>query len=156
MNLFSKIIALLLICSSFSCSSPEKKPAVPVQKDTLLLTDSLNYTIIPLDKAGIVPPGLKPTDLTKDDLVLLDTLLSRCFHEQAWSKSRDLNQYKRQYIAGINEKGEKEIWVNCMCQVTENWRTEIPLIMDGGKCYFDVTINLTTKTYRDFGVGSEA
>jgi len=68
-----------------------------------------------------------------------------------------LNEYKRQLVAVINGKGEKEVWVNCFCN--RDWgryREEVLVADDGGACYFNIKINLTTKTSYDLMVNGEA
>ena len=65
----------------------------------------------------------------------------------------DPTKYKRQYIPTINAKGEKEVWINFFCNYDDrDWKKEIILVMDGGNCYFQLKINLTTKKYFDFYV----
>ena len=68
----------------------------------------------------------------------------------------DLTKYKRQIIAVTNDKGEKEVWVNCFCNDANYWKKEIVQVMDGGKCFFNFKINLTTKKYFDLRVNGEA
>lgn len=68
----------------------------------------------------------------------------------------DLKRYDRQYIAVFNSNGEKEVWVNCFCVISSNyWKKHIRLVKDGGNCYFNLKINLTKKSYYDFGVNGE-
>ncbi len=60
----------------------------------------------------------------------------------------NLSDYKRQYIAVLNSKGEKEVWVNMLCNnLSGKWRTEIIDVSDGGKCYFNLKINLISNKY---------
>jgi len=69
----------------------------------------------------------------------------------------DLKKYKRQYIAVINSKGEKEVWVNCFCDTwKKNWRKELIFVLDGGNCYFNLKINLTKGEYYDLMVNGDA
>jgi hypothetical protein len=69
----------------------------------------------------------------------------------------DLKSYKRQYIAVTNQKGEKEIWMNCFCQTWNvNWKHEVLLVDDGGNCFFNLKINLSTQEYSEFMVNGEA
>ena len=57
----------------------------------------------------------------------------------------ELDKYKRQYIVVTNPKGEKEVWINCFCHtINKNWKHQIVFVHDGGNCYFNVIINLTT------------
>jgi hypothetical protein len=65
----------------------------------------------------------------------------------------NLNNYNRQYIAVINSKGEKEVWINCICNTDKNdWKKEIVLVDDGGNCYWQIIINITKKVSYDLFV----
>ena len=74
----------------------------------------------------------------------------------------DLTRYRRQYLCVTNEKGEKEVLINFICErdfsgtwFQENpdeWKRDLILADDGGNCFFRIIINLTTKTSYDFHV----
>ena len=69
----------------------------------------------------------------------------------------ELKNYSRQYVPVINAKGEKEIWVNCFCIISgTDWRERVVIVDDGGKCFFNLKVNLTTRTYYDESVNGEA
>ncbi|MER2999584.1 hypothetical protein [Pontibacter populi] len=57
----------------------------------------------------------------------------------------NLGNYKIQYVPYLNEKGEKEIWINGFCNdFDKDWRRKIIHVFDGGNCYFTIRLNLTT------------
>jgi hypothetical protein len=56
-----------------------------------------------------------------------------------------LSAYKRQYVAAINGKGQKEVWIGFYCQVPKDWRKSKILVEDGGACYLRLWINLTLR-----------
>ena len=69
-------------------------------------------------------------------------------------------QYDRQYIAAINEYGEKLVWINFFCSETSadfyDLHKERTNTSDGGKCYFEIKVNLTKKEiigYKHNGLG---
>jgi hypothetical protein len=67
-----------------------------------------------------------------------------------------LEYYGRQYVAMFNEKGEKEVWINCFCSALDSdWKKEIISVSDGGNCFFQVTVNLTQGRYVDLYVHGE-
>ena len=68
----------------------------------------------------------------------------------------DLKNYKRQYILATNLKGEKEVWINCFCNTSKNWNQELIIVKDGGNCYFNLIINLTTEKYSTLSVNGNA
>jgi len=62
-------------------------------------------------------------------------------------------KYFKQFIAVTNSKGEKLVWVNCLCEVFGDvWKKRIPVVNDGGSCFFQIKINMTKKVAYDFYV----
>jgi hypothetical protein len=70
----------------------------------------------------------------------------------------NLDNYKRQYIPYINGNGEKLVWVYCVinARVHEQWEKEVLYATGGGDNYFWVTINLNSKTQKDFSINGPA
>jgi len=83
----------------------------------------------------------------------------------------DLTRYYRQYICVTNERGEKEVWINFHCaefffnsldnidetiELLSAWKAGKLVVLDGGNCFFNLKINLTTKKYYDLSVNGEA
>jgi hypothetical protein len=69
----------------------------------------------------------------------------------------DLKLYKRQYVVTVNTNGEVEVWVNCFCSYWDrDWKKEVIYVCDGGNCYFNLKINLTTGKCYDLYVNGSA
>jgi hypothetical protein len=74
-----------------------------------------------------------------------------------------LSDYKRQYMAA-DHNGEKLVYINCLCQVfvpapgseSTGWKKQFYQVKDGGKCYFQVLLNLKQKNVLKFSVNGEA
>lgn len=118
------------------------------------------------------------TDLTNDDLLRVETILIKCIQDYNAEQDKNfkelnskhpeykidkdlptinLKNYKRQYIATLNSKGEKEVWVNCFCAAwKENWKNDLIIVKDGGNCFFHLKINVTTKKYYDLMINGNA
>lgn len=106
--------------------------------------------------------------MNKGDFLIIDQQLSQCVaqynremksHVKADSKSYLINisDYKRQYIASIDAKGNRNVWVNCFCEYGGlNWKTQEISISDGGKCFFNLMVNLDNKTYYQLVVNGGA
>ncbi len=130
--------------------------------------DTSKVAIIPFCKTGNYPfdNNYKQAILTRADINEIDRLLIKCVTDYNNSLEQDYkqfsidltkNDYKKQLVAVTNSKGEKEVWVNCFCRTWDTrWKTEIMHVDDGGNCYFNFKINLTTKKYYDLGVNGEA
>ena len=122
--------------------------------------------------------GGKPTKLTSDDLLEIEHILLKCiveynpYQEKKFEEINakhpddnldknnfilDLSRYKRQYVAIINSSGEKEVWVNCFCDAWDTaWKKNLIVADDGGNCFFNLKINLTTGQYYDLMVNGDA
>lgn len=116
--------------------------------------------------------------MTNDDLLKIEIILNKCINDYNPNQERqfkeindkhpeykldkkyfiiDLTRYKRQYVAIINSKGEKEVWINCFCNTWDkNWKTNLIFVHDGGNCYFNLKINLTTRKYYELMVNGDA
>ncbi len=72
--------------------------------------------------------------------------------------SLKLKGYKKQFVPVLNEKGEKEVWANMFCSdfETESWKNGIVEVEDGGNCFWNVKINLTTGKYYALSINGYA
>lgn len=56
-----------------------------------------------------------------------------------------LSIYRRQYVAVVTDKGEREVWVGFLCGNIKGWRQRPIIVDDGGKCFVQLFINLRRK-----------
>ena len=57
-----------------------------------------------------------------------------------------LSAYKRQYVAIVNGKGQKEVWINFFCSSLDfDWKHHVLIVDDGGVCFFQLRINLAIR-----------
>lgn len=57
-----------------------------------------------------------------------------------------LSAYRRQYVAVINGKGQKEVWINFFCSsFGADWKHQVLIVDDGGVCFFQLRINLSNR-----------
>lgn len=164
-----KIVLILLflpLLSPLACSRTCGKK--------ILNTDDFTYTVIRFDKSYTwIFKNAEPSDLTVEEIKETERLLLTCIEEYnrepyplkahpeyKLDKNKfiiDLTQYKKQFIPVLNRKGEKEVWVNCFCEDNFNdWKQQIVKVQDGGKCFFNVKINLMTKECYGLRVNGEA
>lgn len=146
-----------------------------------------NHHIINTSKIAIIPfdkskswffKENNPGSLTSKDIEQIEKLLTLCIFKYNSKKQKiynqveknkvenkeyfernciDLSKYKRQYVATINSKGEKEIWVNFFCDTwNSNWKNEILVVFDGGNCFFNVKLNLKKKKYFELRINGVA
>lgn len=124
-------------------------------QDTTLSTYKFDSANIAILKRFSNEKNTKYFKLAKTDLILVDVLINNCLAE--YNKGRDTSSYqyleisiyKRQYVPYIRN-GQKYVWVNFFCEDVTHfpyWRKKPVHVFDGGKCFFHVTINLSTEKY---------
>ncbi|AWM34511.1 hypothetical protein DDQ68_18005 [Hymenobacter nivis] len=114
--------------------------------------------------------------LSPSELIQAEVVLKRCIEDynekqgvtlSEWRKNHslrvytdrqvliNLTNYKRQLVAVINAKGEKEVWVNCFCGAykTDQPR-EIVMVEDGGKYFLNVLLNIQQGTWLNLEINS--
>ncbi len=151
------IIALNISCNQEKVQNQNSQKNLEILKT---ISDTSKFTVIEYneDAKWVFSENCKKTNLTKNDLDNIDFLLNEKVQKDNFLAEKiDLDKYKRQYVTVINEKNEKIVWINCFCgNWTKNSRKQIFAVEDGGNCYFNLKINLTTKKIYDFIVNGEA
>ena len=103
----------------------------------------------------------QPSD---DDINTAEKLLLQAFEDQKRGTinrllNKSLDDYDRQFIGAIDESGDKIIWINLFCKSEEisfkDWKNKLVFVKDGGKCYFNLKVNITKNIYTDFMVNGE-
>jgi hypothetical protein len=95
----------------------------------------------------------KPYDLNEKDIKEIVRIFNSCPTKEGLLNKK---HYKKQCIAVINAKGEKEVWVNCTCEKSSDFQYKIISVSDGGPCYMNMKINLTTHQCYDVHFNGQA
>ena len=159
----SSLFVLTLIAFSIACSTErekERRSPNEIEYDTsttaIIEWDSkLNYPFNAID--------YERATLTQNDIVKIDTALVTAV--ATWN--RDLSKefqidlsgrnYMRQLVAVKNDKGQKEVWVNYFCShVNVPWKKQLLNVEDGGSCFFEFKLNLSTGVVYDFRANGHA
>jgi hypothetical protein len=172
-------IALILILSCKENTRTDKTDSGKNTESEFKLEKS-DYTILPYRTEWYwIFKNAEPYELTNNDLTEIEKILvlavaenNQIQREALIERNKDfpddkrdktgyeleLDSYYRQYVPVINEKGEKEVWINFFCDDfgAENWKSEIMIVEDGGNCYFEIKINLNKKEYYDLGINGYA
>ncbi|WP_340064426.1 hypothetical protein [Ascidiimonas aurantiaca] len=139
-----------------------------------------DFVILPFNKDWYwIFKNVKSTELTQYELIEIEKILNIAVqennerqrkylqkHNQEYPKNTwtetgfelELKDKKRQYVPVINEKGEKEIWINFFCNdwESDDWKKDLMIVHDGGNCYFNIKVNLTNKTYSELRINGYA
>jgi hypothetical protein len=166
-NIFISVFivsGLLMACHAESDKSQGNENVISLKYDTSKIA------IIPWDSARWLfkDRGFERAELTQEELSIIDSLVHVCVigynqelnlpaEHKAYGINWEGRNCRQQLVAVTNAKGEKEVWVNCFCyDWHRSWQTNILVVRDGGSCYFNVMINLTTYTFYDLSVNGFA
>lgn len=172
-----KIFGLIIICL-WSCKNPkEKTDSFTKSKQTetadpkiaiLINTEHNNW----LEKNY----GFKSWMPTDKDLNLVQEILDKAIDDNEFDflekpTKLSIEKYFRQYVPYINEKGEKIIKINALCKILKtppypekginewtemDWKNVYVMVDDGGDCFWNITINIDNKTYKNLMVNGDA
>jgi hypothetical protein len=145
-NTLISIIALIF------CVSCKGKFSV-ADKGTINGTE---YRVFPFDPKEKYPlfVDAKPTTLTNAEIKAIEEIVGAQILELINThnaRRHSKSTYVRQYVAGLNSKGEKHIWINIFCSNNFTpWKEGVIEVADGGDCAFQMKVNLTTKVVYQF------
>lgn len=154
------LLSYLTIFAFFGCNSTNTQYSKDQKLQAEPKTDSSDlYTIIKFkaDQSYLFPKNHKNTSLTKTDIIALDSITNsaRLEYNSRLEKKhplaiKNLKEYRRQFVAVTNIKGQKLVYVNCFRgwqSFEKKWKTEILMVSDGGSNFFNLIVNLSNKTY---------
>jgi len=158
-----------LTIASCGQTANRKQPNKVTDFATVQKVDTSLIAIIPFDHSRdwLFDKSYTAATLSGSDIKVIETLLINCVTEynrklsdenkKYFSIDMDKEKYKRQYVAVTNKKGEKEVWINCLCQTHgDNWKTSLIMVDDGGSCFFNLKINLSKEKCYDLSVNGLA
>jgi hypothetical protein len=150
------LLVVIVACGGPKTRHPEQAVTIIPDKN---FWDSSNCTVFPIfSETGNDPPKSLTNSQFEDAYYLFVRALNK--HNLATETLPsetidDLSKYKFQLILSLNDRKEKLVWVNCICDSDgRDWKKTIIGAADGGKCYFNCKINLVSKRVYDFKVNS--
>ncbi len=150
MKIAALLFNILLILAVLSCTNNEQQIKTGIAANSRPSLDTSRYTIILQDT--VLKVGSEEVQLLYQILNnIIDSL------NKARGRKIDISEYKFQIVPVKSMGTQKICWVNSFCNGgTTNWKTEIYQVEDGGICFFNTKINLTTLTYFNLVVNSSA
>lgn len=119
--------------------------------------DEIEYAIISPGKhmQHVFGNTYSESELSNEELEYAFKKIDTCFWDQRRGTVNRLldmkpTDYKMQFICAKNAKGEKILYVNAFCKspnndIYTNWKENIVEVDDGGKCYWNLTLNLDNR-----------
>ena len=157
-----QIALLFLLTLSLGCEDRNSKTKLNPESDT-----NTPPAYVSIDTSNgkqfrvVIQEGKTITPISESEIYFIDSLLQQKIdqHNRKVDKrfSMDLLKYGRQYFPSLDTNGNKEVEVICFCQVNNNddWKKHRIQVNDGGNCYFNFKINLTTLRILHFYVNGQ-
>ncbi|MBN8681857.1 MAG: hypothetical protein J0L99_04370 [Chitinophagales bacterium] len=128
---------------------------------SLVACHTAEHALIPQKHQLYIPQSAIAFQATTSELRSAEKLLRRAFAArpgyQDWKVQFRLRDYRRQFYAYTNAKGEKIIFAQCIIKSWADqgdWRSFFFQPDDGCDGIFRVYLNLTLHTYSDFQFGT--
>ncbi|GHV35467.1 hypothetical protein AGMMS4952_27740 [Spirochaetia bacterium] len=159
------VFSILLVFSLISCvkESISKNDSQPIEinKNSILI-EEIDFVILKNNEfIKSLFGNCTSIELSENDLDELNIIINNAvkgYNGNEVIENIILSNYKRQYIAIINEKGEKEVYVNCFyntfAERNDYWKTQFVDVDGGGKGFFQLKVNLTKKIYYEFCINA--
>ncbi len=166
-----KILGIILIWFC-SCKGPNNKIGLENEKEKT--TDKKVAIVLDSEYNKWLEKkyGYETWNPTTKDLNIIQVVLDKAIKNNEFDFlkapiNKNIQKYYRQYIPYLNKDREKIIKINAFCEVLElppgrgsntnewakvDWKKEYVMVDDGGKCYWQITINLDKKEYKDLMV----
>ena len=139
------------------------KPGQQNKNHKAATIDTAKYTILQFDENrdyDRFDKDAKPVVLSAEDIKKVDDLFKvavKKHGKQSKYNPQSAARYYKQIVAVINSRGEKIIWINCFCANDfPYWKTTLVSVLDGGSCFFNLNINLSTGEDYNFAVNGVA
>lgn len=123
------------------------------------------YALLPADQqlvSSLFGKNYHSILLTDADFIEVDNILIKAAKDHnnrnVYGLIHNPDKYYKQVVAAENEKGEKEVYLNCLCSLNNksDWKRYLIRVMDGGSCYFQMKTNLKTKKVIYFSINGVA
>ena len=143
--------------------------------------DTSQYAILPFNRSfvydGTFSKGSIGGTMSNEELKTVLNQFKKCIQnynrrvhgkpqrksaQPEYDYSIDLKNYNFQLIVSINSKREKIVWINGFCKPVDkgyhsfDWHSDILRVRDGGKCSFNLKVNLKKNSYFDLTVNGDA
>ena len=149
-----------------------KDEKIKIGERSKTIKDTLKYVVVLFDTSvNSQFEHYIPTNLSQQDFIDIENILRESIDNWNTEKEKEFNKYKSdhpkdkrdkntmtidiskyklQYTPVLNDNKEKEVWIRCACD------GNFGLVIDGGKCYFQLKVNLTKKKHTSILINSMA
>lgn len=93
-----------------------------------------------------------------DDLYLIHTIINKAIQDniEKFPKYSNSNDYYKQIRFSNYKEGKLTVWVNCLRHFHDNWKSQIIEVEDGGSSYFNLEVDIQSKSYKNLYINGIA
>ena len=153
--IFTLCLTFFILIAAFG-QSKIYNSANQSQQKTRLHIDPNNIAIFNLDSEPWLRQRFenpKAYFLNNADIDIINKVFKQCVSKN----NIDTNyfHYRKQYVPFIDKSGKRKVWINCFCEGSDDfsyWKKHIVFVDDGGRCFFNVIIDITDNTFSNLQV----
>jgi hypothetical protein len=160
-----KIITLYIFCFLLIASCSCQKSEYLKDKKMTLIQNSKYIKWVTGKEYNLWEPS--NIELKKTEEILIKAINENQFYFLKEKKLSEIKKNYRQYLCYINDKGEKVVYINSMCDlftdydkennpISFDWKNKMIDISDGGECYWNIKINLSTNEYYELKINGRS
>ena len=138
-------------------------------ENTIILIDS-EYNHYLSEKFGTQPWYPQRSEMKVIESILDKAIEKREFDFLKRPIKKNIYRYYLQYIPYINNRGERIMKINALCEIPEipispdvnsstwniaDWKKEYISVSDGGSCYWQMIINIDQNSYESLMINGE-
>lgn len=157
-----RTIITILVFGLIACGRTGKSDEVDLRGIDYKVLDYEDF-VQNLNRNWQVPfdNGYESHDLSKSEISRCEEFIKeaiRGYNNDPVLGTVELEKYGRQYVAAKSPLGQVIVYINCFCnpdKFPDRDKYEVR-VLDGGSCYFQVTINLTEEEILSFEMNGVA
>ena len=150
-----RLFCLFTLLISFSCNKiyTIENNVIGKNRYSILKYNPKEHCYIFKD---VVAAKLSKNEITEIEKIIFPKISETITNHNTRLNSND--NYCRQYLAVINSKNEKIVWIQFYCGEVSNkdLKSYALNVSDGGDCLFKIKVNLSNKTFYDYSENMEA
>ena len=163
MKFYSLILINLLV---ISCSSSSDRKLVLLQNNIFSNDDKMAILKDTADVSLVADKIFKIWEPSENDFGIINSILTNAIQEGEFDFLKDptlqkIYDHYRQYICYKNNDGDNMIYINALCIIPEqpidvegkiivkpfDWENRLLVVHEGGPCFWNMTINMTARTF---------
>jgi hypothetical protein len=163
---------LFALCFIFSCKKLNQDKGEKIEQNQIFSKNEVVLLNSEHNKWLFENYGYQKWKPSENEIMILREIIDEAIMNNEFNFLKkpikgSFNSYYKQYIPYVNDKGDRIITVNALCEIMKtppssksesktwseiDWKNQYIAVDDGGSCYWEITINIDKKTYKNLVV----